>query len=553
MGEHAVGVDLRIGDRERRAVEQGGGEDVLDRHHGRPGAARAVPQRAADDLQVARRWRGGALVDHLADAGAELLVRNGQVAADDDHLWVECIHEAGQDLAEVAPGVADEPYGVGVVVADEAHDVTAVAGLLPELAKLPGQRASAGHGLRAGGVTAFADDVLMSGQADVSDIAGGALGTAVDLPSGDDAAADAGAGLSEFKYAYNQLVNHGEDIARSIDRVARFGYDTNSSNEDALPDHVVGVDLGGSNVRIALSEIAGRPVADVAARRVRGASDAVVGQIAALSRELAAATAVDWPRIGAVAVGVPGVLHPVTGGVHRAPNLPPFADVDLAGDLGQALGVPVAVDNDVNMAALAEHRRGHGAGIDDFVFVAVGTGIGMGIVAGGRLVHGATGGAGEIGEMQLGADPFDPANQLRGPLDETVGGLGVARRFADRTGADPESVTAIDVYDRAGAGDANARAVLDEQARALALAVVSVHSTLDPALVVFGGGIGSRDELVSAVRAYVARLTVRTIRTEVSALGEGAGLAGAVELARQHANGHGHTGRPTTTTHQGER
>jgi hypothetical protein len=161
----------------------------------------------------------------------------------------------------------------------------------------------------------------MSGQPDVPDIAGGALGTAVDLASGDDAAADAGAGLSEFKYAYNQLVYHGEDIARSIDRVARFGYDTNSSNEDALPDHVVGVDLGGSNVRIALSEIAGRPVADVGARRVRGASDAVVGQIAALSRELAAATAVDWPRIGAVAVGVPGVLHPVRASFCRANGL----------------------------------------------------------------------------------------------------------------------------------------------------------------------------------------------------------------------------------------
>jgi len=212
------------------------------------------------------------------------------------------------------------------------------------------------------------------------------------------------------------------------------------------------------------------------------------------------------------------------------------------------------VDNDASLAALGEAVHGVGRGEQDLVLITLGSNIGMGIVAGGRVVHGATGGAGEIGEMPLGADPFDPANQLRGPLEETVGGIGVARRFADRTGADPESVTAFDVYDRAGAGDANARAVLDEQARALALAVVSVHSTLDPALVVFGGGIGSRDELVSAVRAYVARLTVRTIRTEVSALGEGAGLAGAVELARQHASGHGHAGRrPTTTTHQGER
>jgi predicted NBD/HSP70 family sugar kinase len=93
------------------------------------------------------------------------------------------------------------------------------------------------------------------------------------------------------------------------------------------------------------------------------------------------------------------------------------------------------------------------------------------------------------------------------------------------------------VYERAAAGDPHAGAVLDAQARAMALAVVSVQATLDPALVVFGGGIGSRADFIARVRSYVGELTLRHPRIEVSRLGERAGLIGAVELARAHANG----------------
>ena len=304
-----------------------------------------------------------------------------------------------------------------------------------------------------------------------------------------------------------------------------------------MSDHVLGVDLGGSNARVVLSHISGRPAADIAAPTAQGEAQAVVAQLVGLSRQLAETAGVDWSRIAGMAVGVPGVVHFDGSELRLAPNLPPFADIDVATALGEQLGVPVVLDNDVNMATLAEQRHGLGVGASDFVFIAVGTGVGMGIVSSERLQRGAAGAAGEIGFLPLALDPFERGNQRHGPLEEAGGGVGVARRYAALAGGPTGAVAALEVYTRAADGDRHARAVLDDQARAIGLAVVSVQSMLDPALVVFGGGIGSREDFVARVRSYVARLTLRQVRIEVSGLGERAGLIGAAELARAQANG----------------
>ncbi len=306
---------------------------------------------------------------------------------------------------------------------------------------------------------------------------------------------------------------------------------------ERMSDHVVGIDLGGSNVRLLLSRVSGRPVADLAEPTAQDDPRAVITQLTGLSRRLARSAGVDWSRVARIAVGVPGVVHADGRGLRLAPNLPPFTGFDVATALGEQLGVPVAVANDVNMAALAEQRHGVGVGVADFVFIAVGTGVGMGIVSSGRLQRGATGAAGEIAFLPLGLDPFDRANQLHGPLEEVAGGVGVARRYAELAGDDPATVSAIGVYARAGEGDPNARRVLDDQTRAMALAVLSAGSMLDPALVVFGGGIGSRRDFVAGVRSHVARLTPRHVTIEASALGDRGGLIGVAELACAHANG----------------
>src|SRR4051794_35183244 len=200
--------------------------------------------------------------------------------------------------------------------------------------------------------------------------------------------------------------------------------------------HVLGIDLGGSNVRAALVDGRGDPVAELAEPTSGGDARAVVMQLGELGRRLAGDV-----RLSGVGIGVPGVL--VRGTLQMAPNLPPFDGVDLADAVAAELEADVVVDNDVNMATVGEHRRGLGAGVDDFVFIAVGTGVGMGIVAGGRLVRGARGAAGEIADV-----PVDGRT-----LEQIAGGSAIARSFG--------APTALDVFAAAERGDAAAAAVLE--------------------------------------------------------------------------------------------
>jgi glucokinase len=267
-------------------------------------------------------------------------------------------------------------------------------------------------------------------------------------------------------------------------------------------------------VRAALFDANAAVVAELTEETAAAAPATIVAQVAALARRLAAAAGVGWSEIDAVGVGVPGVVG--DGRLTMAPNLPAFGNVDVAAALARELDADVAVDNDVNMATLGEHRRGLGQGVDDFVFISVGTGVGMGIVAGGRLVRGARGAAGEIGELPA-ADGLT--------LEAVAGGAGVARRGRFRT--------AQDLFAAADDGEAAAAAVVDGQADAVARAASLVQCVLDPALVVLGGGIGSRRDFVARVRGRV-----HGARVEASALGESAGVVGAGEAARARIEEH---------------
>ncbi|MET7704874.1 ROK family protein [Micromonospora sp. NPDC005413] len=299
--------------------------------------------------------------------------------------------------------------------------------------------------------------------------------------------------------------------------------------------YVAGVDLGGTKLRAALADLNGHLVAeDVLATDPRGGV-AVAAQIDALLRDLAVRGGVDWSDIRASAIGLPGAPHPTTGTIGLSPNVSELEALDVRAELTRRLGHPVLLDNDVNMAAAGERWLGSGRTHRHFVFVAVGTGIGMGIVLDGQLVRGARGAAGEISYLPLGTDPFDPANQVRGALEEAVAGAALAARYRAVSG---EQTSVPDVFDRAAAGDPGARAAIDEEARFIALAVVAVTAILDPEAVVLGGGIGSRVELVEPVRRWVAALSADVPVIKTSQLGDRAGLLGAVAVARQEVGAH---------------
>jgi predicted NBD/HSP70 family sugar kinase len=298
--------------------------------------------------------------------------------------------------------------------------------------------------------------------------------------------------------------------------------------------HVAGVDLGGTKVRAALADLTGHIVAeDVVTTDPRGGT-AVAEQIVTLIRSLASRAGVDWTDIRASAVGSPGVRNPETGAMDRSPNIPSLDEFDIRAELVRRLGHPVVLDNDVNMAAFGEQHSGSGRDHRDFVFVAVGTGIGMGIVVNGELCRGARGAAGEISYLPIGTDPFDPANQVRGALEEAVAGATIAHRYEEMTG---QRVSVPAVFERAAAGDEHALAAIEDEARLIALAVVAVGAVLDPEAVVLGGGIGSRVEILDPVRRWISRLGTYAPVVKTSVLGHRASLIGALAAARHEAVG----------------
>lgn len=283
---------------------------------------------------------------------------------------------------------------------------------------------------------------------------------------------------------------------------------------------------------MAVADLRGDVLVEEAIATDRRGGRHVVRQIERLCRRLADQVAPDaWDRVRAVAVGSPGVLDPVTGGMDLAFNIPTFGDIHLGDELSEALALPVLVENDVNMAALGEQWAGLAAGRANFVFVAVGTGLGMGLVVDGELRRGRRGAAGEIAYIPMGADPLDPATHVKGPLEEAVAGAAIVRRHAQLASPGGPALTTVpDVFAAADRGDATAVRVVEGVALDLALGIAAVAAVLDPELVVLGGGIGSQPLLAEHVCAALPRVTPLSPQVAISGLGHRASLVGAVAV-----------------------
>ncbi|WP_400994773.1 ROK family protein [Agromyces sp. GXQ0307] len=332
----------------------------------------------------------------------------------------------------------------------------------------------------------------------------------------------------------------GERVAD--DRVADDRVAGDRSAGDRLErGFVVGIDLGGTKVRAGIAGLDSGDGGDggdgpetrtalavVEQATVHGGGRALATQIVDVVHELCAAVASPVAAVRAVGVGGAGVPVEARGGFDHAPNLGDLVSFRLADDLALALGCTVALENDANVAALGELAAGVGAAHDDFAFVSIGTGIGMGLVLDRTLVHGAANAAGEIGYLPLGADPLDPATHRRGPLEEVVAGDVLAARLGD-------GASARDVFSRAAQGDAGAVAALDDEAKWIAHAIAAVDAIVDPGRFVLGGGIGSRPELLAPIRGWLARLGRPELPVTISELGGEAPVLGALHLARAAA------------------
>lgn len=289
------------------------------------------------------------------------------------------------------------------------------------------------------------------------------------------------------------------------------------------------VDLGGSKLHVALVDLLGEVVGETIEPTDPRGGRHVLAQIGRLLDQLMADVAPARRRLRLAVLGVPGILHPNTGHIAVAPNIRGLSDIDVRLALAERAGAPVMIENDVNLAARGEQWRGHGVGVGNFVFIGLGTGIGMGIIADGHLLRGTRGGGGEVAYLPIGGDPFDTRGFRLGTLENAVGSVAIAERYAGL--ANTPGITVRDIFARLAHGDSAAAATLEETARIIAAAIAAVIAVLDPELVVLGGGIGARLEMVELVRSHLPRCTPFPPRLEASALGNRATLIGAIGVA----------------------
>lgn len=298
------------------------------------------------------------------------------------------------------------------------------------------------------------------------------------------------------------------------------------------PLRLFAIDLGGTKLHAALVDEAGRILLERIEPTDRRGGLAVIGQIGALCDGLREEAGLQPDSVAAAAMGSPGAVHPGTGRIAMAPNIADFDSFDVAGALRERLGLKLRIENDVNMAALGEQAEGAARGAANFALIAFGTGIGLGLVLNGALVRGASGFAGEIAHMPIGADPFAAQNYRLGPLETAIGSAGLVES-ARRQGLERvESVE--DLFECVRAGNSRAEAVVIEAARTLFLALSAVQAIVDPELIVLAGGIGLQPELALHLQRIAAGHPFAP-RLVPSALGRRAAIAGAASCALAEA------------------
>src|SRR5687768_14669284 len=251
--------------------------------------------------------------------------------------------------------------------------------------------------------------------------------------------------------------------------------------------YVAGIDLGPTRTRLAVADLRGDRIADRIVPTPSGRGPAgLLANIAGALRTLMRDADAPMQRLLVVGAGAPGAVDYDTGVVSFAPNLKGWSNVPMRDILQRALGAPVLVDNDVNLAVLGEHWQGAARGHETCAFVFVGTGIGAGILIDGALHRGHSFMAGEIAVMCMGPQFAHIDYGTHGGLETLAGLQALAARWPKGARGDPEEWMAK-LFLAAEAGDRTARRAIDETATFIGIAVANVAAVLDPSLIVLGG------------------------------------------------------------------
>lgn len=316
---------------------------------------------------------------------------------------------------------------------------------------------------------------------------------------------------------------------------------------------VIGVDLGGTRCHGVLADLSG----EVLEQDVRpvGRDGGPFPTLAACIRRMRTRAAKRGLPVSALAVGIPAILEPEHGLAVGGPSVG-WDGFPIVSELGAILDMPFVVENDANLAALAHAWRGDGRTSSDFAVLAIGTGIGAGIISGGRLLKGRRNGAGEAGYLVLDRSLLRGSGSGgRGAFERLASGpaiLALAREqrpaVAHRPTArrprlagsgphrEPDELTTASIFRDALTGDALANDLLDRVAEDVAMAVVAIAAITDPELVILDGAVGRalapwRDTMADLIEAALPappRLAISTLGSDATALGA---VAAALELA----------------------
>jgi glucokinase len=303
-------------------------------------------------------------------------------------------------------------------------------------------------------------------------------------------------------------------------------------------DYIIGVDLGGTQLRAVLADRTGAIVAE---ERVLTLADegvpAVIERIVQIIQHVRAALPANGNLLG-VGIGSPGPLDPATGVVIKAPNMPGWNNIPLRSILQERLGLPVELGNDANAAALAEWYFGGGVGRRHMVYITVSTGIGSGVIVDGHLLLGRLGVGGEMGHI-----PFDI--RTRQTWEQMASGTGLGRAAAEAMPGHPdsllhklanvESVNAAHVSKAAAQGDALAQQLMEREAELLGIGFATILHCFSPEIILVGGSVVTENpQLLDGVRRVARECVIadvyRDVPIEVATLGSQVGTLGAVAL-----------------------
>ncbi|HUW58176.1 MAG TPA: ROK family protein [Planctomycetota bacterium] len=316
-----------------------------------------------------------------------------------------------------------------------------------------------------------------------------------------------------------------------------------------MSDYLVGIDLGGTNINVGVTDDVGKVITKhaVPLGRPKTRHD-VLDAIYRAAEETLSRAGMEADAVRAIGIATPGVLDIENGVVVKASNLPDWENVALRDLVRKRFGVPTVLENDANAAAWGEYWAGAGKEVASMVMLTLGTGIGGGIVIDGKLWHGFRDSAAEIGHVTIDYDGRKCACGNIGCLEAYASAASTVRRFIEavRSGKSsnlermvqerPEGVTSKMIYEEALKGDGLCRKIMEETGFYLGVGIVSVLHFLNPEMVVLTGGLtGAGSMLMDPVKRVVSERALPRFREDLqivfARLGEDAGFIGAAGCA----------------------